>query len=75
MHPKVNLVYLSVFLVFAVIWILILINVLNVGIAGKFVLLILTTVIVLSYISPPKGSSISEDSKDTEDLFKGRQDI
>ncbi len=69
MHPNIEKIYIVAGIVIALVWILSLLNVLQLGIAGYFLLIIFTVLFVISIFSKGPGSSFQSGEENESRIY------
>lgn len=71
LHPNILRIYIIAISITALIWILFLFGILELGIVGFFLLTIFTILLIISVLSNPPGSTSKSDVDDGEGQTEG----
>ncbi len=69
MHPNIVKIYTVAGIIIALIWILSLLNILQLGIVGYFLLIIFTVLFIISIISKPPGSGFQSGDDSESEIY------
>ena len=69
MHPNVAKIYIVAGTTIALVWILYLLNILQLGILGFYLLILFTILFIISIFSKPPGSGFQSEEDDESGIF------